>query len=297
MKIRRINISSEEKRLGYAFILPGVFFLGFFIFIPIIYSIYMSLFEWKLFDLGKIKTFVGLDNFIRIFSDKVFVTAILNTLTIVVFCLVIELILGFIISLSLWNIKRSMKVAQSLILLPMITSPVIVGLIWRFIYDPQFGIVNYVLRNTIGVGNIAWLGNADTALISVIIVDVWQMTSFVILILYAGMTSIPNEYLEASLVDGTTYFQTVRYMVIPSISHYIILVLMMRTMDLFKIFDTVYVLTRGGPGYATETLSMYTYKTSFQFYEMGYAMALSLVSLVCILMISISYMKLMKRKD
>ncbi len=179
----------------------------------------------------------------------------------------------------------------------MITSPVIVGLIWRFIYDPQFGIVNYVLRNTIGVGNIAWLGNADTALISVIIVDVWQMTSFVILILYAGMTSIPNEYLEASLVDGTTYFQTVRYMVIPSISHYIILVLMMRTMDLFKIFDTVYVLTRGGPGYATETLSMYTYKTSFQFYEMGYAMALSLVSLVCILMISISYMKLMKRKD
>lgn len=235
MRIGQVRVSAEEKRLGYAFILPGVFFLGFFIFIPIIYSVYMSLFEWKLFDLGKVKTFVGLKNFIKIFSDKVFVTAILNTLTIVLCCLVIELILGFIISLALWNMKRSMKVAQSLILLPMITSPVIVGLIWRFIYDPQFGIVNYVLRNTIGVGNIAWLGNADTALLSVIIVDVWQMTSFVILILYAGMTSIPNDYLEAALVDGTTYMQTVRYMIIPSISHYIILVLMMRTMSQVQI--------------------------------------------------------------
>lgn len=297
MKIGRLNGTAEERRLGYAFILPGVFFLGFFIFIPILYSIYMSLFEWKLFDLGKVKTFVGLDNFIKIFSDKVFMTAMMNTLTIVAVCLVIEIILGFIISLSLWNIKKSMKVAQSIILLPMITSPVIVGLIWRFIYDPQFGIINYVLKNTIGVGNIAWLGNADTALLSVIIVDIWQMTSFVILILYAGMTSIPNEYLEAAQVDGTTYLQTVRYMIIPSISHYIILVFMMRTMDLFKIFDTVYVLTRGGPGYATETLSVYTYKTSFQFYDMGYAMALSLVSLICILVISISYMKLMKKKD
>lgn len=293
---RWTDITREEKRLGNAFLIPGISFLFFFIFIPIIYSIYMSLFEWKLFDLGREKTFVGLSNFAKIFSDKAFLTVLINTLTIVVVCLVIEVILGFIISLSLWNMKKNLRAVQALILLPMITSPVIVGLIWRFIYDPQFGILNYVLRNTIGISNIAWLGSTDTALISVMFVDIWQMTSFVILILYAGMTSIPNECLEAAQVDGTTYLQTVRYMIIPSISQYIILVLMMRTMDLFKIFDTIYTLTQGGPKYATETFSMYIYKTSFQFYDMGYAMALSLVSLICIFIISISYMKLMKKK-
>lgn len=296
MKVKRFGSTAEERTMGYAFVLPGILFLGLFIFLPIAYSVYMSLFEWKLFDLGKTKTFVGLDNFIKIFSDRVFLTALINTLSIVAVCLVIELILGFIISLSLWNIKKSTKFAQSLILLPMITSPVIVGLIWRFIYDPQFGIVNFVLRNTLGIGNIAWLGDAKTALPSVMLVDIWQMTSFVILVLYAGMTSISSEYIEAAQVDGTTLWQTVRYMIIPSISHYIMLVMMMRTMDLFKIFDTVYVLTRGGPGYATETLSVYTYKTSFQFYDMGYAMALSLVTLICILIISMGYMKRMNKE-
>ena len=254
----------------------------------------MSLYEWKLFDLGRDKAFVGLDNFLRIFSDELFVNAAANTLTIVFFCLIVELVLGFCIALSLWNIQRSLKAVHALILLPMITSPVIVALIWRLIYDPQFGILNYVLRTVLGIANPAWLGDANLALPSVIIVDIWQMTSFVILILYASMTNIPLDCVEAAVVDGASYGQMVRYVIIPSSLSAVVLVMMLRTMDLFRIFDTIYVLTRGGPGSATESLSTYIYKTSFLHYDMGYAMALSLITLACIIIISMSYMKATK---
>jgi len=291
------SISLGERRLGFAFLTPALAFLMFFIFLPIIYSVFMSFFEWSLFDLGKNKIFVGFANYLNLISDKIFLTVLLNTIAIVFGCLLAELLVGFFVSLTLWNIKRTLKGIQSLILLPMITSPVIVGLIWRFIYDPLFGILNFILRSTLGISNVAWLGDTKTALFSVMVVDIWQMTSFVIIILYAGMISIPDEYIEAAQVDGTSYWQTVRYMVLPSISKYFILVMMMRAMDLFKIFDTVYTLTNGGPGYATETLSIYTYKTSFVYYNMGYAMVLSLVSLVIIMFISLSFLRLMKNKD
>ena len=286
-----------DRKLGYAFLLPGVIFLIAFLFVPIIYSCYMSLYEWKLFDLGRQRDFVGIENYIRTFSDKLFLNAAGNTLILVFTCLIVEFVLGFGIALSLWNIQRPLKGIHGIVLLPMITSPVIVALIWRLIYDPQFSILNYVLSETLGISNIAWLGDASTALVSVIIVDIWQMTSFVILILYAGMTGIPLDCIEAALVDGASYRKIVRHIILPFSFSAIMLVLVLRTMDLFKIFDTIYVLTRGGPNAATESLSTYIYKVSFQQYQMGYAMALSLITLACILLISIVYTRARKQRD
>jgi len=290
-------LDSSEKKLGLAFLLPSAVFLSIFLFAPIVYSIYMSLYKWKLFDLGREREFVGLGNFIRLFSDKLFLNAITNTLLIVIVCLIIEIILGFLIALVLWNIQKSLKVIHAIILLPMITSPVIVALIWRFIYDPQFGILNYVLKHTLGLPEIAWLGDVSTALPSVMIVDIWQMTSFAILILYAGLTTIPTDCVESAFVDGASFIRTVFYIIIPFMLPAIFLVVILRTMDLFKIFDTIFVLTRGGPGTATESLSMYIYKTSFHYYDMGYAMAQSLFTLACILLISIGYLKARKVRE
>lgn len=285
------KLRAAELRMGYSFLLPAVFFLLFFIFVSIVYSFYMSFFEWKLFDLGAEKTFVGITNYLKIFTDEVFGTSLVNTLTIVVACLVVETVLGFLIALTLWTLKKNLRVIQSIILLPMITSPVIVGLIWRYIYDPQFGILNYILRSTTGMQNLAWLGDERLSLFSVILVDIWQMTPFVVLVLYTGMTGISEDCIEAAQVDGARYWKIVRGMILPSIAPLISFAMLIRTMDLFKIFDTIYVMTKGGPGYSTETIALYTYKTGFSYYNMGYAMALSMITLVCIVAISAVYLR------
>ncbi len=284
------RLQTGKMVIGYSFSLPAVIVLFVFIFLPIAYCFYMSFYEWKLFDLGADKAFVGLDNYLRIFQDDIFGQALGNTIFIVISCIVIETILGFFIALTLWSMKRSLRVLQTIILLPMITAPVVVALVWRYIYDPQFGILNFILKNTIGIGDIAWLGDESTAIFSVIIVDIWQMTPFSILILFAAMMGISEDWIEAAQVDGAAFWQIVRKIIIPTIIPMLLFILLMRTMDLFKIFDTVYVLTKGGPGFSTETLSIYTYKVGFSQYEMGYAMALSMVILIGIMTISCFYM-------
>ena len=289
------NAKKTKRLMGYSFSMPAVIFLSFFIVVSILYCFYMSFFEWKLFDMGANKVFVGLANYAKLFHDEVFGVVLKNTLLITAYCLVLETLLGFAIALALWAWQRKLRVVQTIFLLPMITSPVIVALIWRYIYDPQFGILNYFLHSVFGTGNIAWLGDAKLALPSIILVDVWQMTPFTILILYAAMMNINDDWIEAAQIDGASFFKTVKKIVIPSILPMTSFILLMRTMDLLKIFDTIYVLTRGGPGYATETMAMYTYKVGFSQYDMGYAMALSIATLVIVLLLSIPYIRRQKR--
>lgn len=289
------NAKKAKRLMGYSFSMPAVIFLSFFIVVSILYCFYMSFFEWKLFDMGANKVFVGLANYAKLFHDEVFGVVLKNTLLITAYCLVLETLLGFAIALALWAWQRKLRVVQTIFLLPMITSPVIVALIWRYIYDPQFGILNYFLHSVFGTGNIAWLGDAKLALPSIILVDVWQMTPFTILILYAAMMNINDDWIEAAQIDGASFFKTVKKIVIPSILPMTSFILLMRTMDLLKIFDTIYVLTRGGPGYATETMAMYTYKVGFSQYDMGYAMALSIATLVIVLLLSIPYIRRQKR--
>ena len=288
---RRLSTRTSDRAVGYSFALPAVFFLIFFVVISIGYCLYMSFFDWKLIDLGASKLFVGLKNYLYMFKDKVFRAVLGNTLLIVLCCLVIETVLGFGIALTLWVYRKPTKWIQTVFLLPMITSPVIVGLIWRYIYDPQFGILNYALGKVAGIGHVPWLGDERFALFSVILVDIWQMTPFTILILYAAMLGINDDWLEAAQVDGASFGTVVRKIIIPSLLPMSSFILLMRSMDLMKSFDTIYVLTRGGPGYATETLAMYTYRVGFSEYNMGYAMALSIVTLILVLAVSSFYIR------
>ena len=290
-----ISLSAADRRFGYAFLTPAVLFLSVFVVIPIGYTLYMSLYQWTIFDLGKERVFVGLDNFTRLLQDSVFVDVIVNTLALCLVCLVVEMVLGFLISICLWNIKRKLKVIHAFILLPMITAPVIVALIWRYIYDPVFGILNFALGK-VGIGTFAWLGDAKLALPSIMVVDIWQMTSFVILVLYAGLTVVPMENVESATIDGASFWQIIKHIIIPLLLPLILLVTMIRTMDLLRVFDIVFPLTRGGPGSATETLSTYIYRVGFRNYEMGYASALSIITLFGVLIISLGFIKAMNRK-
>ena len=286
----------ESRLLGYVFVAPAVLLLAALILGPLVYSAVLSLYSWRLTEINLPKDFTGLANFREIGSDEVFGRALRNTFVFVGAAVTVELVLGFVVALAVFNINRGRRLANAIILLPMITTPVIVALVWRYLLDPQFGLVNYLVGEAGYDREIAWLSSESLALPSIVLVDVWQWTPFVILVLHAGMLSIPDELLEAARVDGAGPWQLVRRVIIPYLMPLVLLVLLFRTMDTYRLFDTVYVLTQGGPGLATETVGLYTYRSGFIYFEMGYALALSLIVLAIIVVISAFYLRLLRRR-
>jgi multiple sugar transport system permease protein len=285
----------ESRVLGYFMAMPTILVLVLIIIGPLVYSAVLSTYSWRLTELNQPKTFVFLDNYLEIARDPVFWTATLNTFMFVIGTVSVELVLGFLIALLLNEIGLGRRIATSIILLPMIITPVIVALIWRYMYDPQFGIINYAIQQLGYPGEIGFLSRANLALPSLMLVDIWQMTPFVVLVLHAGLLTVSTEAVEAARVDGAGYWQVVRHVIIPFLVPLIVLVLLLRTMDTYRVFDTIYVLTKGGPGLATETVGIYTYRSAFTFFRMGYGMALAIVTLLIIVVISLLYVRLQRR--
>jgi multiple sugar transport system permease protein len=208
----------------------------------------------------------------------------------------VELVLGFIVATALFNINEGRRLANAIILLPMIITPVVTALLWRYLLDPQFGLVAQTMTLLGANGGIDVWGSPTLALPGLMLVDVWQWTPFVILVLHAGMLSIPIEQFEAATMDGAGQLRLAWNIVLPAIMPQVLLVLLFRTMDTYRLFDTVFVLTRGGPGDATETIGLYTYRTGFSYTQMGYAMALSILILVTVAIISSFYIRLLHRE-
>jgi multiple sugar transport system permease protein len=293
----RASWDRSGRRLGRGMIAVPAILLVILIFGPLAYSIVLSLYKWQITDINNGKPFVGLDNYVHLFTDPQVLTAVTNTLEYVVGSVGIELVLGFIIASALFEMTKGRKLANSLILLPMIIAPVITALIWRYMLDPQFGLVSQLL-SLVGVkGGVPFFGSSQYALPSLMIVDIWQWTPFVVLILHAGMLGISEEQFEAARIDGAGRWRILRSIVIPGIAPQILLVLLFRTMDTYRIFDTVFVLTRGGPGTSTETIGLYTYQTGFSFFNLGYAMTLSVFILVTVAIISGFYLRLLRRRE
>ncbi len=290
----RLSYALERRVLPYGMILPTLLVLLAIVIGPLLYSLVLSLYAWRLTEINQPKTFILLENYQAILADDVFWNALRNTFAFVIVTVCVELALGFGVALLLANIGRGRRIANSIILLPMIITPVVVGLIWRYMYDPQFGIVNYALKAFAGIQPIGWLGREQTALPSIMVVDIWEMTPFVILVLHAGIMALPEEMLDAAKVDGAAYWQIVRFIIIPFLTPLLLLVIAFRTMDTFRIFDVIYVLTKGGPGRATETIAIYTYEVGFTYFRMGYAMALAIIALLIILIISIFYLRVLR---
>jgi multiple sugar transport system permease protein len=294
---RRSQWERGSRRLGTALTaLPSLILIALIIG-PLIYSVVLSLFEWRITDINRDKPFVGFDNYVTLFTDPLVLTALGNTAIYVIAAVGIELALGFVIASALFELTRGRRLANSIILLPMIVAPVITALLWRYLLDPQYGLVSQVAMALGSEHGIDFFGSPQLALPALILVDIWQWTPFVILILHAGMLGISEEQFEAARIDGAGRVRILRSIVVPAIAPQILLVLLFRTMDTYRIFDTVYVLTRGGPGTATETIGLYTYRTGFSYFEMGYAMALSVFILVTVAVISSVYLRLLRRRE
>ena len=285
------------RRLGYAMVVPATLVVAVLILGPLGYSFALSGYRWRITDINVAKPFVGLANYAHLAHDPTLLTALRNTVVYVAGSVGVELVLGFVIATALFDLTRGRRLANSLILLPMIVAPVVTALLWRYLLDPQFGLVSQVLAVFGHHGGIDWLGSQHLALPALMLVDIWQWTPFVILVLHAGMLSIPEERFEAARVDGAGRVRIVRSIVAPAIVPQILLVLLFRTMDTYRVFDSVFVLTRGGPGTATETIGLYAYQTGFSFFDMGYAMALSVFILVTVAVISAGYLRLLRRRE
>ena len=273
---------------------PTLVFLLLFIIGPIIYSLVLSLYEWRLTEIAKPKSFVGLA-ITLLCSGSCVLAGNEKHHDLTIGSVGIELILGFLVALLLWQLPR-VRISQ--FNHPPANDYCSSGSRPSLAVHagPQFGIVNYALRGILP-GEVAWLGDVRLALPSVILVDIWQMTPFVVLVLHAGLCSISEEWLEAARVDGATYWQIIWHIVLPFLRQLIILVMMLRAMDTYRVFDTIYVLTKGGPGLATETIGIYTYKSGFSFFKMGYAMTLSTVSLAVVLVFSLLCVRMMRQED
>ena len=253
---------------------PPVLLLAALVAYPLIYNIGLSLRNYRTGE------FVGLHNFARAFGDPLLFASLRATGVYVTSALAVEIVLGLSLALLVHRTIRSgwaRTLIYLLFIIPMVTPPVSAGVIARLIYTPTYGVLNAGLRAVGLIGeDILWLSRADTAMFAVVSVDVWQWMPFVFLVRFAGFQAVPQDAVEAALVDGAGGWHLFRHIEFPYLSSLLLLVLIFRFTDTFRVFDHVLVLTGGGPGATTEFLSVYLYRIAFKFFNLGYAAAVSL---------------------
>ena len=250
---------------------------------PIFRAAFISLHEWSL--VAETHPFVGLQNYIRAFNDPQFLYSLRVTGIFVLGAVSVQTILGVGIGVLFRRNWPGFGTFRSLFFLPMLVAPIAVGLLWRFIYRPEIGIVDVIL-NALGFGTPTWLGDPRTVVGAVLATSIWQWTPFVVLLVLAGLSNIPEELYEAASLDGANGFQSFFRITLPLLKPTLVTAVMLRGIGAFKIFPRVFMLTRGGPGNMTRTVSYYIYNTGFKFFEMGYAAAMSIIMLILVVILT-----------
>jgi multiple sugar transport system permease protein len=274
---------------GLPWVMPAVLVLLALSIYPMIYSVKISITD----STGTLT----LANFRRLLQDRAFGTAAIQTIELTTIALVIEFALGMALALLIDSLARARALFRSGLLVPMLLPPVVAGVAWRLIYNPQFGVLNGTLRRMgLHTASLIWTSGQNSALLSVILVDVWEWTPFLFLLLSAGLQSIPPEPVEAARIDGAGAWRIFCDVTLPLLKPTILLALLLRAMDLIRIFDQIFILTQGGPGTATETVSLYIYRTAFRFSNFGYAAAMSFVLLAATMLFSRGLMRLMRAR-
>ena len=252
--------------------------------LPLVYSLYMSVTNWVLTSPLPPRV-VGLANYAQTFQDSELLKSLLVSAIYLAVTVGLEFVLGLAIALIAFNNVRGLSVFRVGLLIPMALAPIVVGLTWRLIYSPV-GPLNWLL-SLLGFHEVVWLGNRATALPAVMAVDIWQWTPFMFLLLYAGLLSLPGEVLEAAAVDGAGLLLRLRYIILPLLQPVIAIALIFRLIDAIKTFDIAYILTGGGPANATELISLYVFKVGLNFFNMGYASAVSYLLVVITTILSV----------
>jgi len=272
---RRRSSLIYDWRKGYGLALPAIVVMLVILMYPLVYSFVMSFFRW---DLGTSTPFVGLRNYTDSFGGRQFQQSFRNQIIFSVVSIAIEMVGGMGIAVLVNSKLHGLRAARTLLLIPPMIAPAVVGLNFRWLFNAQYGFFDAVLRD-LGMPVIPWLSDANWALASVIIADVWQNTPLMVLLFLAGLQSLPTEPLEAAAVDGATPWQTFWAIVLPLLRPILMIALMLRIIDTFRTFDTIWLMTQGGPGGATSLLTVDAYLLAFQGIDFGHASAVSYIAL------------------
>jgi multiple sugar transport system permease protein len=275
----------------YLFILPTLFIIVVVLIYPLFEAFRISLYSYSL----STNEYIGLKNYYRLFSDPLFLESFKITSLYTLIVVTIEFLLGLGLALLLNRELKGRNIILTIILMPLILTPVIVGLLWRFMYNPDFGIINYFL-SLIGLPEMPWIASASTALISAAITDIWEITPYPTILFLAGLQNIPLTLYEAAELDGASSWQKFKNITLPGLMPLIILYLIIRTSDAFQVFDIIFTLTGGGPGGATRTLSIYIYTKGWRNFELGYASAASYILVAFSAFFAIIYTKILRTK-
>ncbi|MCW5951673.1 MAG: sugar ABC transporter permease [Propionibacteriaceae bacterium] len=276
---RPINYARRDLRLAAFLIAPAGVAIVTVMIVPLGFAIVASLFHYQLGREAE-ATFVFLDNYVRFFADPVAARSLLNTLLFTAMSLTLCIVVGVGIAVYLNSLPaRVGNLLRAVFAMPVLISPIIVSLIWRYMYDPTYGIIFYLL-GVIGLDGFGGLTSATTALLCIAIADVWASAPFIMLVVSAGLASIPEEYYEAARIDGASAFRSLFSITIPLLYKVLVVLILIRGTDAFRVFDLVYGLTGGGPANSTTSLSIYAYKQAFENNQMGFAMAVAVITLI-----------------
>ncbi|NOY10358.1 MAG: sugar ABC transporter permease [Spirochaetes bacterium] len=283
-----------EKELKYLLLVPTILLLLILTVYPLIFAIIASLHTINI-RTGE-RSFVGLKNFIQIISDNLFWNALKNTAIYSGVGVTVEFAFGLGLALLLNTRLAGRNIFRALLLTPMMLPPIVVAVIFKIMYIPDFGVLNYLL-GLIGIKGMIWEASVKTALFSLIILDIWEWTPFMFLILLAGLQAIPTDPYEAAIVDGANKFQIFKFITWPLLIPAVLIALLLRLMDTLRIFDQVFIMTGGGPANATETISLYIYRHAFRFSNIGYATAMSFIMLIITVIISNVFINRLKAEE
>lgn len=291
----RGRAGTRSERLGYLLIAPALLVVAGVSVVPMAFSLWLVVSSYN--PLRPTMTeFVGLGNVEQLLGDPRVWGALGTTLKLVGISVPLSFVLGLAIALLFNEEFPGVRIFRGFSLIPLMVMPVAVGLTFQMLLDYKIGLANWIVADVLGLPRVQWLADPAWAVVSVVLMDLWQHTPFAMMVLLAGLRSQPQEPLEAARVDGASAWQVFRHITLPAIQPLILVVFLLRFIGGFKVFDEIYALTQGGPGQATETLAYYVYVLGFKAFDLGYASAVSYVLLAVLAAISVLFIRRLERE-
>jgi multiple sugar transport system permease protein len=288
---RRTGPSYRRRDKYLWFVVPALVVIVAVIIFPWIFTVFMSLHDWQV---ASPRRWVGLDNYVNLLSDDRFLAAIGRTFIYTVLAVVLPVIIGIAAAVTFNREFPLRGLVRSIYILPMVATPVAIALVWTMMFHPQLGVLNYLL-SLVGLPPSLWVYSPQTVIPSLVLVETWQWTPLVMLIVLGGLATLPAEPLESAVVDGAGPWQVFRDITLPLITPFIMVAVVLRTIDALKAFDTIFTITQGGPGTASETINIYLYLQAFSFFRIGHASAVVMVFFVIIVACSLTLLALRQR--
>ncbi len=287
----RAGFLARRRRSYRLFIAPALVVVGAVIVFPWLFTLWMSVFDWKI---GSVAHFVGLENYEKLIVNRRFLEAVVHTFYFTALAVVVPLFLGTAAALIFHREFPFRGVLRGVFIMPMMATPVAVALVWTMMFHPQQGVLNYLL-SLVGMPPSLWVYSPALVIPSLVMVEVWHWTPLVMLIVLGGLAALPTEPYESARLDGASEWQLFRYVTLPLVAPFLVVAAVIRTIDALKTFDTIYVITGGGPGTASETINLYLYLQAFAFYNIGTASAVVVVFFVIVLALALLLLHVRER--